>query len=173
MVGIKSRSTFYRHIKRHSITIEKDEDGNPLVDVSELTRVYGDKVKTPEQLAEAGKESEQSPKQAGQGASQDDTIELAVLKEKLNAEQAKTAFLEERLQIADDQNKSFNNLLEDQSREKDKLRQEALARREQEQVALDRYKKERARLVRQLARYRSMGLFQRLFAWRTGSDEAA
>lgn len=49
MAGI-TRATFYRHIEAKGITIEKDTDGNPKVDVSELVRVYGDKLK----LAEEG-----------------------------------------------------------------------------------------------------------------------
>lgn len=44
MVGV-TRATFYRHIDKKGITVQKDEDGNPLVDVSELTRVYGHRVK--------------------------------------------------------------------------------------------------------------------------------
>lgn len=56
MVGLKSRSTFYRHIKKKGISLSEDEEGNPRVDISELIRVYGDKVKTPEQLAKAKKD---------------------------------------------------------------------------------------------------------------------
>jgi len=48
MVGIKSRTTMYRHIKRKGISVIKDENNNPAIDVSELARVYGDKLKLPE-----------------------------------------------------------------------------------------------------------------------------
>ena len=44
MVGI-TRATLYRHIDKKGITKEQDEDGNPLIDTSELIRVYGDKVR--------------------------------------------------------------------------------------------------------------------------------
>jgi hypothetical protein len=44
MVGV-TRATFYRHIERKGISVTKDDDGNPLVDVAELTRVYGHRVK--------------------------------------------------------------------------------------------------------------------------------
>ena len=44
MVGV-TRATFYRHIEKKGISISKDDDGNPLVDVAELTRVYGHRVK--------------------------------------------------------------------------------------------------------------------------------
>ena len=44
MVGV-TRATFYRHIEKKGISVTKDDDGNPLVDVAELTRVYGHRVK--------------------------------------------------------------------------------------------------------------------------------
>ena len=46
MVGV-TRATFYRHIEKKGISIDKDDEGNPRVDVSELIRVYGQKVKIP------------------------------------------------------------------------------------------------------------------------------
>lgn len=51
MVGV-TRATFYRHIEKKGISINKDDDGNPRVDVSELIRVYGQKVKMPGDEAE-------------------------------------------------------------------------------------------------------------------------
>ena len=44
MAGV-TRATFYRHIDKKGISMEKDEDGNPLVDISELARVYGHRLK--------------------------------------------------------------------------------------------------------------------------------
>jgi excisionase family DNA binding protein len=44
MVGIQ-RSTFYRHIEEKGISLIKTPGTHPKVDVSELIRVYGDKVK--------------------------------------------------------------------------------------------------------------------------------
>lgn len=41
-----SRSTMYNHIEQKGITVEPDLNGKPTIDVSELIRVYGDKVKT-------------------------------------------------------------------------------------------------------------------------------
>lgn len=40
-VGV-SRQTFYRHIEKKGISTTKDADGNPLIDLSELLRVYGE-----------------------------------------------------------------------------------------------------------------------------------
>lgn len=37
----KSRSTIHRHIKQGKLSKEEDEDGMPVVDTSELHRVYG------------------------------------------------------------------------------------------------------------------------------------
>ncbi|MEN6534280.1 MAG: hypothetical protein ABFD89_11500 [Bryobacteraceae bacterium] len=40
-VGV-SRQTFYRHIEKKGISTSQGADGNPVVDVSELLRVYGE-----------------------------------------------------------------------------------------------------------------------------------
>ncbi len=44
MVGV-TRATLYRHIDKKGISVEKDDDGNPKIDVAELIRVYGDRVR--------------------------------------------------------------------------------------------------------------------------------
>lgn len=49
MAGV-TRATLYRHIEKKGITVEKDEDDNPKIDVSELVRVYGDRLRHPEQV---------------------------------------------------------------------------------------------------------------------------
>lgn len=38
----KSRVTLWRHINTGKLSAERDRDGNPLVDTSELLRVYGE-----------------------------------------------------------------------------------------------------------------------------------
>lgn len=38
----KNRVTLWRHINSGKLTAERDRDGNPLVDTSELLRVYGE-----------------------------------------------------------------------------------------------------------------------------------
>ncbi len=40
-----TRKTFYKHIDKKPISVEKDDNGNKLIDASELIRVYGDKCK--------------------------------------------------------------------------------------------------------------------------------
>jgi len=37
----KSRQTLYRHIKKGKLSVEKDNSGSVVVDISELHRVYG------------------------------------------------------------------------------------------------------------------------------------
>lgn len=49
MAGV-DRSTFYKHVEEKGISLDKTNAKRPLVDVSELIRVYGDKVKSPEQI---------------------------------------------------------------------------------------------------------------------------
>ena len=49
MVGVQ-RSTFYRHVKEKGISLEDTDTKRPKVDVSELVRVYGDQLKTIEQV---------------------------------------------------------------------------------------------------------------------------
>jgi hypothetical protein len=51
MVGI-ARNTFYKHIKKKKITILDQDTTQPKVEVSELIRIYGNRVKTPEMRAE-------------------------------------------------------------------------------------------------------------------------
>ena len=79
MVGV-TRATFYRHIEKKGITVGEDADGNPQVDVSELIRVYGDRVK-------ADTNSEQSRTdlnaQAKQVETVFDTAEIAALKKQV------------------------------------------------------------------------------------------
>lgn len=38
----RNRTTLWRHINNGKLSIERDRDGNPLVDTSELLRVYGE-----------------------------------------------------------------------------------------------------------------------------------
>ena len=40
----KSRQTIYRHIDAKPISVTQDDDGNQLIDASELIRVYGNDI---------------------------------------------------------------------------------------------------------------------------------
>lgn len=50
MAGV-SRATFYRHITEKKISTSQDDKGNTVIDTSELVRVYGNKLKTLEEIA--------------------------------------------------------------------------------------------------------------------------
>ena len=106
MVGI-TRATFYRHIQKKGITVKKDDDGNPKVDVSELVRVYGDKIKTPQQVDiearqkkgtdEAGELLERTKETMKENAAKRERVEMDVLRERLKAlEEEKNVFVSER-----------------------------------------------------------------------------
>lgn len=49
MAGV-SRATFYRHITEKKISIAQDDKGNTVIDTSELVRIYGNKLKTLEEI---------------------------------------------------------------------------------------------------------------------------
>lgn len=85
MVGI-TRATFYRHVERKGISTTTDDDGNPKVDVSELIRVYGDRVRVTDR--EEGADNNDTPKLIHpiQGNTPSTAhVEVGVLKERINA----------------------------------------------------------------------------------------
>ncbi|HRK98752.1 MAG TPA: plasmid replication DNA-binding protein [Alphaproteobacteria bacterium] len=49
MAGV-SRATFYRHITEKKISTTQDDKGNTVIDVSELVRIYGNKLKSLEEI---------------------------------------------------------------------------------------------------------------------------
>lgn len=57
MAGVK-RTTFYKHRKKHRISVDNDNK----IDVSELVRVYGDRLKTLEQIEQEKGTSQETPK---------------------------------------------------------------------------------------------------------------
>lgn len=80
MVGV-ARSKFYKDIKSKGISIEGAGTNRPTVDISELIRVYGDRVKTPEKLAE--EERRKHTSNILQENSIEEKMELISLREKL------------------------------------------------------------------------------------------
>ena len=81
MVGV-DRSTFYRHVDEKGITLDKTNAKRPLVDVSELIRVYGDKVKSPDQIRQDNNPREVSHSTPS-NTSMEEQIELHTLREKV------------------------------------------------------------------------------------------
>lgn len=76
-----SRDTFYRHIEEKKISILDKDTKRPKVDVAELRRVYGEKLKPLEQVTGKKKTANDSEPPAL-------AAENAVLKEKLDTLQA-------------------------------------------------------------------------------------
>lgn len=81
MVGV-DRSTFYRHVEEKGITLDKTSTKRPLVDVSELIRVYGDKVKSPDQIRQDNNLKEVSHSTLPNN-SVEEQIELHTLRERV------------------------------------------------------------------------------------------
>lgn len=93
MAGV-TRATFYRHIDKKGISVTKDDDGNPKVDVSELMRVYGNKIKT---LSESVSNDTGENTVLKQEKTPISSVELEVLKEKIkHIEESKAVYEEER-----------------------------------------------------------------------------
>jgi hypothetical protein len=56
----KNRVTLWRHINSGKLSAERDRDGNPLVDTSELLRVYGE-IKQPATPRDTKKQQHETP----------------------------------------------------------------------------------------------------------------
>lgn len=115
MVGV-DRSTFYRHVAEKGITLEEKNTKRPKVDVSELIRVYGDKVKTPDQILQQKNNHEVSPT-TPHNTSTEEQIELYTLREKVkyleNLRESEKRSLEDQIEL-------LKNLLETERAEKSK-----------------------------------------------------
>lgn len=96
MVGV-SRATFYRHIDEKSISTEQDDNGNKVIDIAELVRVYGNKLKTLEDVERADK----AKKKKGDINQDSDNVstELELMREKLQS--LETERERERKQLSD------------------------------------------------------------------------
>lgn len=115
MVGV-DRSTFYRHVAEKGITLEEKNTKRPKVDVSELIRVYGDKVKTPDQIQQQKNNQEVSPT-TPHNTSTEEQIELHTLREKVKYLES---LRESEKRSLEDQIELLKNLLETERAEKSK-----------------------------------------------------
>ena len=122
IVGI-TRQTIYRHIDTKPLTIEKDENGNQLIDASELMRVYGndinfdaldETVDTPANATDVTKSGTVTV------TSIEDQIEIVRLKAELDKEKAlrngteeENQYIKNLLEEEKAERKKANNLLED------------------------------------------------------------
>ena len=115
MVGV-DRSTFYRHVAEKGITLEEKNTKRPKVDVSELIRVYGDKVKSPDQIQQQKNNHEVSPT-TPHNTSTEEQIELHTLREKVRYLES---LRETEKRSLEDQIDLLKNLLESERAEKNK-----------------------------------------------------
>ena len=181
MVGI-TRATLYRHIEKKNISVEKDEEGNPKIDVSELVRVYGDKVTPIEQLnsdkSDTGEQDKTPSKTSAQGTL---ATEVEVLKERIKAiEQEKDKgeeersrereqlneqiiMLRERLEHADEQQKRLTLLLTDQRKEKESGAGEQDKKLAVMEATVEELRKQNRRIMYELQAQKSLSLWERIF----------
>jgi transcriptional regulator of acetoin/glycerol metabolism len=115
MVGV-DRSTFYRHVAEKGITLEDKNTKRPKVDVSELIRVYGDKVKNPDQVQQSNDTYKVSPT-TPLNTSTEDQIEIHTLREKVKYLES---LRETEKRSLEDQIDLLKNLLESERAEKNK-----------------------------------------------------
>ena len=85
LVGV-SRSTLYNHIEQKGISVEPDLNGKPMIDTSELLRVYGDQVKIPDMSDELESDTKkhEKPRKLDNADSTELKYQVENLREKLN-----------------------------------------------------------------------------------------
>ena len=125
----KSRQTIYRHIDSKPISVTQDDDGNQLIDASELIRVYGndinfgaldDKAGQGDKTETVAKPENVTPVQQDVTPANDTTLKVVelstkveALKDQLSAKDDETEFLKKLLEEEKAERKAANNLLED------------------------------------------------------------
>ena len=189
----KSRQTIYRHIDAKPISVTQDDDGNQLIDASELIRVYGNDINFGA-LEEKGDKSETVAKPENVTPAQQDvtpsndtslkvmelTTKLEVMKEQLNSKDNETEFLKKLLEEEKAERKAANNLLEDHQGKESKWDQQfraieqrlanqekqAKERAENEEKLLNenkRIKQAYSKQKKALDAEKNKGFFQKLF----------
>jgi hypothetical protein len=163
MVGI-TRQTFHRHIKSKKITIVDRDIGQPKVEVSELTRIYGNRVKPLQELAEDIKQKKlltESPSVE----TLESIMELQALRSKVQhleeLRQTEKTAAAEKFEQQNQQISLLNKLLA--AEEQEKRRTTALLtdqRSEKEKQA-----EKLAALEKELSTIKSAGFFARLFGF--------
>ena len=129
MTGI-ARSTIAKHIKKKDISVVKDQNGNRLIDASELIRVYGDRIELDEdgniktetrrtKKNESVIEQAESPiwKELYEAEKEERKREIAQMAETVE-------HLREQLVNADEREKHHRLLLQDKSQDSDLWQEE-------------------------------------------------
>ena len=169
-VGI-NRKTLDKHIKEKGISVEQDFNGNPLIDASELIRVYGDRFK-PEDAPQVT--PEQGTAKVAAVPIPNAAVDIAVLKEKLDNMEAQRDQFEKLYDQERAERQGNQKLLTDQ-REKqntwersfEQLRQQVVEQDRTAQQELDEFKKDTTeklmRYRKALQAERNKSVWQRLF----------
>lgn len=171
IVGI-TRKTFYNHIEKRGISVERDTDGKQLIDASELIRVYGDKCcfDEPEKQPDAG----QGTQRETAGNNSDALTRIAVLEERLSHTELQRDHFERLFEQEREERKTGTRLLADQRSKQEKWEsafeqlQQQVARENEALKELQDFKLETTRRLmlyrKALKAERSKTLWQRLFA---------
>lgn len=127
----KARSTISKHIETRKISVVKDDDGNRLIDASEIIRVYGDCIELDEDgniKTKAGRTGKKKPSNEPQENPiwkellEDERRERKREREQLNET---INHLRKQLASADDREKHHRLLLADKSKDRDHRQQQS------------------------------------------------
>ena len=122
----KTRQTVYRHIESKPISVVKDDDGNQLIEASELIRVYGNDINfdalnsNKPNTVTSKKLHDVTAKESNVTESIEDKIQLVKLqaqvenlKSQIENKEEETAYVKQLLEEEKAERKASNNLLED------------------------------------------------------------
>ncbi|MFN3828408.1 MAG: hypothetical protein ACK4NR_12385 [Micavibrio sp.] len=184
-----TRQTIYRHIESKPISVEKDENGNQLIDASELIRVYGNKINfdaATNDDSDATPEKQQNvtigDSRGGEGSIEDKIqlvrleSEISKLSEMIRRTEEENDYIKTLLEEEKAERRKATNLLEDM-REKEgrvetweKTLKALEARIANQEQSAKTEKEERQKILRQnhalkkaLETEKSKTLWQRLF----------
>ena len=91
-----TRQTIYRHIESKPITIEKDDNGNQLIEASELLRIYGNSINF-DAINENGNVTERVVAVTSSVTENDNAPKELIAEEKLNSANQQIAMLKEQM----------------------------------------------------------------------------
>jgi hypothetical protein len=183
IVGI-TRKTLYKHIEKKPISVDKDENDRPIIDASELVRVYGDRCRFNNE--EGGKKADEGI-QSSTEVSNQDAIEVAVTQKELemlrvqmssekNTFEEQIDYLRTKLDEANSETKKLTALITDQTTKENRVGEweksfKALEARLANQEKAEKIRTEREeKILRQnkalrkaLQEEQNKGLFKKVF----------
>ena len=160
-VGI-NRKTLDKHIKTKGISVDFDDNGNPLIDASELIRVYGDKFRPD---GDTQKTPEQGTSKTTPVPTLEAAVEIAELKKDIEHLKAQRDHFEELFNAERSERQAGQNLLTDQREKQDaweksfeELRQQIAEQDRTAKQELNEHKEETEKLIQ---RYRKALIVER------------